>query len=437
MSVKNESLGKAARGNTEIKAQSQKKIIHLANVISVEDPSAARRIKVRIPGLDDKKSDADLPYCFPFLPLHLNISPKKDETVKVILYDSSNEDSFREYIGPLIPQLGGDLKESLHFYDSRRGREGYPYDFKKSIKKIPTAEGVYPSEDEIALMGRDNADIVFKPSEVLIRASKFLPGQPTVKNNINPAYIQIKTIDTGKYTSNSDINVTKNLVQKNALIKEKAKKFRTDINLISNKIYLIGRDDSSSIVKPYLTEEEEFNIESSLHPIVYGDILKDFIEKLFNWAKTHIHEEHRMSQLTEIPSYIELERWMTNELPKLNSKNIFAGGDYEPLNFNKIPQNLRQNRIVRDNSEIIRVDDLSEPIFDISGTKVCDTSKCLVELEMINKASGEVYKKLSGEGTNILQAYTNVISSLTQELLLAKIKLTDIKIPQISELNNF
>jgi hypothetical protein len=436
MSVRNESLGKAARGNTELKANSQKKIIHLAKVISVDDEFAARRIKVRIPGLDDKKSNEELPYCFPFLPLHLNIMPKKDETVKVILFDSNNEDSFREYIGPLVPQMGDNIKESLHFYDSRRGREGYQLGFKKSIKKIPSSEGIYPTEDEIALMGRDNADIIFKPSEVLIRASKFLPNKPTIKNNINPAYIQIKTIDAGKYESSSNILGTPNLLHRNSLIKEKSNKTRTDINLVSNKIYLIGRNNNSSVVKPYLTEEEEFNIENSLHPIVYGDILKDFIEKLFNWAKSHVHEYHNVEQLKEIPAYIELERWMINELPKLNSSNIFAGGDFKPLVNNNTNINSNDS-IVRLNNQIVRVDELKEPMFEIYGNKVCDSSKCMVELNMLNKASGEVYKKLSGEGANELEAYTNVIVSLTQELLLANIKLGDLKIPLLGELDNF
>jgi hypothetical protein len=436
MSVKNESLGKAARGNTEIKANSQKKIIHLAKVISVEDDADARRIKVRIPGLDNKKSDADLPYCFPFLPLHLNIMPKKDETVKVILYDSNNEDSFREYIGPLIPQMGEDLRESLHYYDSRRGREGYQLGFKKSVKKIPTAEGIYPKEDEIALMGRDNADIVFKPSEVLIRASKFLPGKPTIRNNINPAYIQIKTIDVSKFEGNEEILTTPNLIHKNSLIRSKSSKTRTDVNLFGNKIYLVGRDNNSSVVKPYLTEEEEYNIEDNLHPIVYGDILKDFIEKLFNWAKSHVHEYHTTPQLDAIPAYIELQRWMTTELPKLNSTNIFAGGDFKTLKaINN--SSFTNNNLIRVNKQISRVDDSKGPMFEVYGNKVCDSNKCMVELNMLNKASGEVYKKLTGEGTNELEAYTSVIASLTQELLLTNIKLSDLKIPLLSELDNF
>ena len=51
--------------------------------------------------------------------------------------------------------------------------------------------------------------------------------------------------------------------------------------MVSNKIYLVGRDSSSSVVEPFMSDEQQTKIENKLHPIVYGDILKDFIERLF------------------------------------------------------------------------------------------------------------------------------------------------------------
>lgn len=436
MSVRKESLGEAATGDNTIKGNSRRQIIHIARVISVEDDAAARRIKVRIPGLDNKKTDEELPYCFPFLPLHINIVPKKNESVKVILYDSKNEDSYREYIGPLVPQMGEFLIESLTDYDAKRGREGYLLDFTKSIKKIPTAEGVYPKEDEISLLGRDNADLIFKPSEVLLRAGKFLPGQPTVRNDINPGYIQIKTFNIGQFEDSGGITSTSNNIYKTFLAKEKASKMRSDINLISNKIFLIGRNDNSPVIKPYLTEKEQYELESKLHPIVYGDILKEFIEKLFNWVKSHKHPYHNRPQNDFESPYLELETWMSKKLPLLNSKNIFAGGDYNVLGEVETSETLDE-KPVRINSQEQRVSDLSEPIFEITGSKLCDSTKCRVELNMINKASGDIYKKLSGEGNTQLQAYTQVVNDLIQELTTANIVLSNIKIPLLTELKNF
>ena len=109
----------------------------------------------------------------------------------------------------------------------------------------------------------------------MIRAAKFLPDQPTVRNEVNPAYIQLKTINPGKYSTDIDINATTDIIFKKILQQEKFSETRTDINMVSNKIYLIGRDNNSSIVNPYFTDEEEFSLEDKLHPLVYGDILKE------------------------------------------------------------------------------------------------------------------------------------------------------------------
>jgi len=462
MSERNESLGEGARGDGSIKSRNQQKIIHLGVVIDTNDPSAAGRIRVKIKGFDYKPEDTpptpwsklDPLVCFPFLPLHINIIPKVGETAKVILYDSKNDQSVREYIGPLVPQLGDKLKESFDFPDSRRGRPDFQLGYEKSIKKIVTAEGVYPKEDEIAIQGRDNADIVFKPSEVLIRAAKFLPDQATVRNEINPAYIQLKTIFPGKYGTNLELESTTDIDFKKILQQEQFLQTRTDINLVSNKIYLIGRNSNSSIVNPYFTEEEEFSLEDKLHPIVYGDILKDFIQKLFNWVKSHTHPYHNVIQTPAVPSYIELERWMTTELPKLNSTNIFAGGDFES-NKNKELKlttallrgagvisektNEQENeKVVRVNSETQRVDEINSPLISLSAVRTCDdTPECVVQFEIINNASGDVIFELEGRGGNSFIAYSNAILSLQNYLADNNIPLSDIKIPSLSNIKIF
>ena len=136
MGGRNYSLGSSARNNTDELSQFNKsKNIYLCTVISDIDPSAAGLIKVRIKGLDDKKLDSELPFCWPFLPLYLNIVPKKGDTVKIILYDQKNNDSYREYVGPVIPQLGEYLEGTINSENARAGREGQGTPFYKSIKR--------------------------------------------------------------------------------------------------------------------------------------------------------------------------------------------------------------------------------------------------------------------------------------------------------------
>jgi len=457
MAGRNYSLGSSARNNTDELSQFNKnKNIYLCTVLDDNDPSAAGLIKVRIKGLDDKKLDSELPFCWPFLPLYLNIVPKKGDTVKVILYDQRNNDSYREYIGPVIPQLGEFLRGTISSENARAGREGQGVPFYKSINVIPTTSAVpdtgvpslYPLRNEIAIQGRENADLVFKNSEVLIRAAKFLPNEPTIRNEKNPAYIQIKTLNPGKYEKSEVVNSTEDPQQKGILAQEEYDETRTDIKMVSNKIYLVGRDSSSSVVEPFMSDEQQTKIENKLHPIVYGDILKDFIERLFKWAQTHTHAYHNVPQNPATDSFLQLQRWVLFELPKLNSKNIFAGGDIPTNNNNntlldETVTSLRgggsnDNEILtRVNQFIERADDNEQPLIEIKGSKLEIDGEARVDLQIVNISDGRVLASFDTSGNNLVSCYTSTLSKVTQFLIQERINPLKIKPPQLDDLENF
>jgi len=441
---RNYSLGDGARNNTASnKNDSKSAIMFLCTVLNWEDKERAGRIKVRIKGKDDKKLDSELPEVWPFLPLYLNIVPKPGEIVKIILYDSKNEDSYREYIGPVVPQMGEKLIGIDSPNEGKAGREGEVVPFYQSIKTIPTVKDTYPGEYEIALQGRNNADLIFKDSEVMVRAAKFLPKKPNVKNEKNPAYIQIKTLSPGKYEEDVNVQASVNVSDKNFLAKQNAEKTRTDIKMVSNKIYLVGRDSSSSVVKPFMTDEEQSNIENSLHPVVYGDILKDFIKKLFKWAQTHNHTYHNVPQNPAVDSFVQLQQWVTTELPKLNSKNIFVGGDIPNNNLNKVDLNKVDDNDF-DKGEVVERDNVSlpgdtdpkssQPQLEIKGQKFCLEGKCSVDIRVIDLVSGEVLESFNGKNTNLTVAYTITVAKLKLYLLTQQIT---IPIPQLDDLENF
>ncbi len=447
---RNYSLGDGARNNTASnKNDSKSAIMFLCTVLNWQDKERAGRIKVRIKGKDDKKLDSELPEVWPFLPLYLNIVPKPGEIVKIILYDSKNEDSYREYIGPVVPQMGEKLIGIDSPTEGKAGREGEVVPFYQSIKTIPTVKDTYPSEYEIALQGRNNADLIFKDSEVMMRAAKFLPSKPNVKNEKNPAYIQIKTLNPGKYEEDVNVQASANVSDKNFLAKQNAEKTRTDIKMVSNKIYLVGRDSSSSVVKPFMTDEEQSNIEKDLHPVVYGDILKDFITKLFKWAQTHSHTYHNVPQNPATDSFIQLQQWMVSELPKLNSKNIFVGGDIPSNNLEKIDPNkvdfndFDKGEIVeRDNAALTESTALTEnvsqqnlePQLEVKGQKFCLDGSCSVDIRVVDLVSGEILESFNGTNTNLTVAYTITVAKLKFYLLAQGIK---INIPQLDDLENF
>jgi hypothetical protein len=441
---RNYSLGDGARNNTASnKNDSKSAIMFLCTVLNWEDKERAGRIKVRIKGKDDKKLDSELPEVWPFLPLYLNIVPKPGEIVKIILYDSKNEDSYREYIGPVVPQMGEKLIGIDSPTEGKAGREGEVVPFYQSIKTIPTVKDTYPGEYEIALQGRNNADLIFKDSEVMVRAAKFLPNKPNVKNEKNPAYIQIKTLNPGKYEEDVNVQSSVNVSDKNFLAKQNTEKTRTDIKMVSNKIYLVGRDSSSSVVKPFMTDEEQSNIENYLHPVVYGDILKDFIKKLFKWVQTHSHVYHNVPQNPSTDGFLQLQQWMTTELPKLNSKNIFAGGDTPNSTLNKIDINKVDDNDFDKGEVVERINsnqpegygqESSPPQLEIKGQKFCLDGACRVDIRVIDLVSGEILKSFSSENSNAVVAYTLTVSKLGIYLLSQGI---DLPIPQFNDLENF
>jgi len=459
-SPRNISLGPGgARSSSQTKALSEKPIIYIGKVIKIDEKHASNRLKVYVEKFDkfekDRKSRGvgkGLPWATPFLPLHLNIVPKVGEFVKILLHDSGNGEVRREYIGPIVPQKGEYLKEATQ-YDYQKGMEGSQIDFDKSIKKMPKAKrGLYPTEDEIAIQGRENTDIIFKPSEILIRAHKYLTDKPYEKNEKNPAYINIKTLgSTGDELTKSQIKAS-NGADKIKRAKNDLSQTRTDINLVSNKIYLIGRDSNSSIVKPYFTAEEEEKIEDVLHPIVYGDILKQFIQKLYNWAKAHQHPYDNLPQNREMQCFKELEKWMQKDLPKLNSKNIFAGGDTLPIKDDSLEKLAKEGKLssqssmdssapggqTRVNGWISRADDdESQPQFKVESRKVSDDNgNNLVEIDIVNPIDGSLIETISGEGPNEALAYGTAVSNFITTLKDKDVKMKDIfkLIPQLQDI---
>ena len=160
----------------------------------------------------------------PFLPLHLNLIPKKDEGIKIMYFDIENNSHNKEYIGPMVSQpnllfLDGYESGRLHHTLGNRQKKRTPVTLESDSR------GVYPHPNDVAIQGRKNTDIILGTSEnlpkdkksnltramnvgvkplpsdnpqILIRAGKFKPvgednpgEQPTVNKKMS--FIQINT----------------------------------------------------------------------------------------------------------------------------------------------------------------------------------------------------------------------------------------------------
>lgn len=102
----------------------------------------------------------------PFLPLHLNVVPNKNEAIKILYYDPENNQQNAEYIGPLTStpdKLSGEEYRSGRQHTSMGGRvKGQP-----SVMDNADSVGVFPNADDIAIQGRVNTDIVLGMSSKL------------------------------------------------------------------------------------------------------------------------------------------------------------------------------------------------------------------------------------------------------------------------------
>jgi hypothetical protein len=256
-----------------------------------------------------------------------NVVPQVGETVKIILMDTNNPFQEREWVGPIVSQPER-IKKDPHLFTSLAGKVGGLLQLGRKISTIPEAKGIYPEPNDVSLLGRENSDIQLKTNEVLIRAGQHVLDNPLKLNDKNPAYINMRVLkpsDFNQVTNNDPTAKVLNLSED-----------RTDTVIMSNKIFLIGRDSNSKVVKPILTKKDHLTLEQSLHPVVYGDVLHEFMVILREWIKGHIHEGGGVAATPPDKSgaTVKLETWFTKNLDnRLLSKNVYVGGDV-PVEIN-------------------------------------------------------------------------------------------------------
>ena len=106
----------------------------------------------------------DDPYvCSPFMALHVNVVPKAGEAVKLIAWDSSKGGVNKEYIGPIISNpgyIGGDHWASSQLVTSYGDQQKPLADYAPDGNPMPECWGSFPHPDDIAIVGRDNTDII-------------------------------------------------------------------------------------------------------------------------------------------------------------------------------------------------------------------------------------------------------------------------------------
>ena len=234
------------------------KIFRECEVLSVIDDKAGLRIKVRFDPEDNYTKLDDLPFCYPLIPKHFHINPKVGELVLVITSRLGVSQDRRWFIGPIISQqyaLNDDPFLSAHsILDNGRIITPLP-----RPELNPDNEGSYPDREDVAIQGRQNADLILKDHEVRLRCGfkrepNGIPENTLLFNREDLSYIQMK------YKRLKD---------------HKGKDFASSINIVADRINLLSHDSKTPFTlndrKALITDEELVKI--SREGLRYGIII--------------------------------------------------------------------------------------------------------------------------------------------------------------------
>ena len=252
------------------------------------------RIKVYIKGPISTGGDGDisvdsqdaimkLPWCYPLLPKHLQVTPKVGEVVWIITLGKENQHADRLYIGPIISQLPN-LKNDPFLYSALAGFTFGPQSPDVNPAQIPEMKGIFPNPQDISIQGRYNTDITQKENEVVIRAGKFETVTTSTTNpfglkfNANTqGYIQIKNDFVVKPKTNDQDQLKGSVT-----------------NIVSNKINLITHVDGSPRFNVLnqdnlISDDELTKVLSEAHQLPFGDILLQYLILLKEAFFAHVH----------------------------------------------------------------------------------------------------------------------------------------------------
>jgi hypothetical protein len=251
-----------------------------------------------------------VPYAFPFIPKHFAVHPKKDEMVLIITNDINSPNKRRWYIGPVVSQD--------YYMDNCRGLfygksllDDGPGDLfteqpLPNPYPLPKYKGTLPDREDIAVRGRNNADLILKDNEVRLRCGfKLYPYSPQDLrfNEYDLAYIKMKY--------KREYDPLKN-----------GETYASSINMVADKINLLthnsGNDFTLTDPDELITDDELNRILKEAQSLPYGNKLVLFLEKLI---KAFINHTHPMAMKVPVPD-VRLEEVKNFNLDSLLSKNI-------------------------------------------------------------------------------------------------------------------
>jgi len=280
------------QGNLASPGNSGARGVYPAIVSSTDDPTGQNRIKARIVTLDNEgkviggkdrdKLDKDLVYCYPLIPEFFHVRPipqqldnagniiSQGEMVWIILENSTDDSAARYWVGPII---SSQLKLKFQAYaEAVKMTDITSFNVNIATGNDFKVDGILPGSADVAIQGRDDADLILKSRQAILSSGKFKPNTIT-PNDVSPSNIILTQFDNNK------IGPLKTFSQANIQ--------SSNVNIYSP----IGKFRDQNLAKFEVNENlKSFgNLADSLHPAVFGDELIKLLDLIIRVLLTHIH----------------------------------------------------------------------------------------------------------------------------------------------------
>ena len=297
-------LSSSGQDNHRGGASSTLRIIYTAIVRDNSDYAGFNRIKAEIVTIDengaikpgkDKDTPLDkLPICIPLVPEFVHVRPQIGEAVLIISENPLDLSSPRYFIGPVISQ-----QTKLPYQSYSDALEIFKINTysQKNTTSNPTTNNLnktlyYPQQSEIALQGRQDADITLFPRGALIRAGRFKKGT-TDLNSASPCSVELKQVDA-PITSPNDIQLFNRLALSSSASTfvpfSQINHVSTNINIYSPEGKFRKADKGTGDGVELSNRLADFgDLASTLHPSVFGDELLILLKLILKYLVTHRH----------------------------------------------------------------------------------------------------------------------------------------------------
>lgn len=195
-------------------------------------------------GKDRGIADNELVLCMPLLPEFFHVRPQVGEMVFVIMENPKDNAGVRYWIGPIISSK---LKLKFQSYeDSVKMFNKTDFISNRKIGSVVELVELFPEESDIAIQGRNDADLILKNREVLLIAGKFNKENFSI-NSETPSHFKLKQIDNSNI---SKINAKPSPITHNiqvTIIEDISNpiNYIVNISVVEKKTLFVLKDESN------------------------------------------------------------------------------------------------------------------------------------------------------------------------------------------------